>query len=252
MALQVATLFGAAMALGGALMLGLGIRHVWRASKVLRAPGPDEADAADASIVRLRGTVAEHGEELVEAPFSGTEVVVERHVVEERQLNPSVPVLPWDVVLEEGTASAPFDLRTAETTATVDGRIGTAILGRETVTTIGVGEALPDRIAAFHEQRELSTEPLGFGSLPGPLARIGRAVGLGKRTYSEERLKIGDEATIVGYPVDGAAAVSGTVDPLIVSDRSPHGTFFAMAKTGLVASVLGIGVLAIGLLLLLV
>ena len=122
MALQVATLFGAAMALGGALMLGLGIRHVWRASKVLRAPGPDEADAADASIVRLRGTVAEHGEELVEAPFSGTEVVVERHVVEERQLNPSVPVLPWDVVLEEGTASAPFDLRTAETTATVDGR----------------------------------------------------------------------------------------------------------------------------------
>ncbi|GAB3685579.1 hypothetical protein GCM10028857_16310 [Salinarchaeum chitinilyticum] len=255
MPLQFTTLFGAGLAFVGALMALLGFRHVWRASSVLRAPHADEPEAADAAMVRYDGTVAgAGGADPVEAPFSGTESVVVRHVVEERQINPGVWILRWDVVIEEGVESVPFELDTADATVTVDGAIGTAILGREQIASVDAGESPPDRIRAFLADSGLRETPLVFGSLPGPFEGIGRWLGLGRRTYSEERLATGDSVTVVGHPIGSGTGDGGseTVDPLIVSERSPWGTFRSMATTGLVALVMGVAVLAIGLVVLLV
>lgn len=248
MLLQFATIFGAALAVAGALIAFLGLRHAWRASRIARAPRAGTSDADDAAIVRYEGTVVGPGEgEPAEAPFSGTDSVVVRYAVEERQLNPGVPFLRWAVTIEEGTASVPFELRTPAAVVDVDGAIGSALLGSETVATVRAGDALPERIAAFHDAVGLDREPLAFGRLPRPLEALGRRLGLGRRTYSEARLEAGEEALVAGRRVD-----AGTVDPLVVSDRSARGTFLSMATTGLVAVAIGLAVLAFGLVVALV
>jgi hypothetical protein len=243
----------ALLAVGAAIAL-LGLRHVWQAGAILRAPAAGDPDAADAPLVRYEGTLADVADEdAIEAPFSGVPSVVVRHVVEERQLNPGVPILQWDVVIEEDVQRVPFEIRTPDASATVDGAVSRAILGQETVATVGVDESSPERIAAFTERLGLRERPLLFGSLPGPLASVGRLLGLGRRTYSEERLEVGEDVVVIGHPVgDGGDDTSSVIDPLIVSDRSPRRTFFSMAKTGLVAGVLGSGVVALGLIVLLV
>jgi len=176
MALQFETIFGMALVAGGLTIALFGLRHVWHAGAVLRAPHVGEPEAAGAPIVRFEGTVASVGageDGPFEAPFSGTAVVVARHVVEERQLNPGVPILPWDVTIAEGSESVPFEVDAGRTTTVIDGPIGSAILGSETIARVGAGGTLPDRIAQFHEATGLSTQPLIFGSLPGPLAGVG-------------------------------------------------------------------------------
>lgn len=256
------TLFGGAMAAAGALILLLAVRHVWRAGAVLRAPaaserggdasgaGTEAADtdaAGDRPLVRLEGTVdVALDDEPIETSFGGTPSVVVRHVVSERRLNPNVPFLPWSVTVREDTASVPFEVRTPATTATVDGNVGTAILDPEPVATVAAGESPPDRILAYDAEAGLDDARSPLAALPGPLAGLGRRLGLGRRTYSEERLEPGDEATVVGYPVG-----DGVVDPLVVSDGTPRRTFLSMARTGLGTGVLGAGVLAFGAVLVL-
>lgn len=265
--LTAATVFGAVVAFAGVLIVLLGGRHGRRASSVLRAPAAGERDApagaTDAPLVRLEGAVdlvpdggarreaprsssSRSGGEPIEAPFSGTPSVVVRHVVEERQLGTALLLIPWSVTIHEDAASTPFQVRTPAATATVEGSVGTAVLDAERVATVGPDESPPDRILAFDAEAGLGDRRSPLASLPGPLAGLGRAVGLGRRTYSEERLEPGDEATVVGYPLG-----DDTVDPLVVSDRSPRRTFLAMARTGLVAVAIGLGTLAVGALVLL-
>jgi|GEM_PF-1571327 len=286
MPLQLATLFGAGLAVAGAVIAVLGVRHCWQASAVLRAPHAGEPDAAGAPMVRFDGTVAEldagdaggsagdggdssdsaaeptgmilessndADEHSIAAPFSGTDSVVVRHVVEERQINPGVWILQWDVVIEEGVQSVPFELQNGDATVTIDGAIGSALLAREQIASIDAGESPPEQIRAFLADSGLRETPLVFGSLPGPLAGLGRWLGLGQRTYSEERLEEGDSVTVVGHPIGSGAGEGGseTIDPLVVSDRSPWGTFRSMATTGLVALVMGVAVLAVGIIVLL-
>lgn len=241
-------LVGGGVALAGGLIALLGLRHVWRASSVLRAPAL--ADAADDSAehVRLVGTVDAVADGApVDAPCSGTPSLVGRTVVAERRIGANVPFLPRDVTVHEETDRVPFEVRTPAATATVDGRVGTAILDGETVATVAPGETPPDRILALDAAAEIEDGDSPLAGLPGPLAGLGRRVGLGRRTYREHRLEPGEEATVVGYPVG-----DGTVDPLVVSDRSPRGTVVAMARTGLVAVAIGAVTVAVGLGLLLV
>lgn len=251
-------LFGGALAGAGALIALLGLRHAWRASAVLRAPAPgdrasddpasddpasDDRTSGDAAFVRLEGAVdAVEGDEPIEAPFSGTPSTVVRHHVSERRIGPNLPFLPGDVTVREGTDSAPFEVRTTSTTATVDGAVGTAILDPETVATVPPGESPPDRILAFDAEADVPDGGSPLASLPGPLSGLGRRAGLGRRTYTEHRLEPGEDATVVGRPLEDA-----TVDPLVVSDRSPRGTVLAMARTGLVAVAIGLATGAIGL-----
>jgi hypothetical protein len=254
MSLLPASPFAIALLAAGALIALLGLRHVWRAGSVLRAPSAGDPDAADAPLVRYDGTVVDLAgdDDPLEAPFSGVPSVLVRHVVEERQLNPGVPILHWDVVIEEGVQRVPFEVRTPNATATVDGPVQSAILGQETVTTVSAEESPPERIAAFTERVGLRERPFLFGSLPGPLSWLGNLLGLGRRTYSEERLEVGDDVTVIGHPVGNREeSRSDVIDPLVVSDRSPRRTFLSMAKTGVVAVLLGAGVLVIGLVVLL-
>ncbi|WP_248518344.1 hypothetical protein [Salinarchaeum laminariae] len=266
MPLQFATLFGAGLAVAGAVIAVLGVRHCWQASAVLRAPHAGDPEAGDAPMVRFDGTVAEVDagdvrgssgdasepsdtatENVIAAPFSGFESVVVRHVVEERQINPGVGILQWDVVIEEGVESVPFELQNGDSTVTIDGAIGSAILDRERIARVSADDSPPEHIRAFQEEIGLRERPLAFGRLPWPLGRLGRLLDLGRRTYSEERLDVGDSVTVVGHPVG-----SGTdrLDPLVVSGRSAWRTFLSMTTTGLVALLLGLPVLVLGLVVL--
>jgi len=244
--LSTSVLLGGAIAAAGVLIALLGLRHVWRASAVLRAPTAGGDAATNVPLVRLEGTVdATPDDEPVEGPFSGTPSVVLRAIVEERQVSPTLPLVPWDVTIREDVTSVPFEIRTPATTATVEGSVGTAILDREPVATVAAGESPPDRILAYDAEAEIDDARSPLASLPGPLAGLGRRLGLGRRTYGEERLEPGDDATVVGHAVG-----EGTVDPLVVADRSPRQTFLAMARTGLVAGAIGVATVAVGALIL--
>lgn len=113
--------------------------------------------------------------------------------------------MPRAVTVREGTDCVPFRVRTPRTTATVDG----------SVATVAPSDTPPGRILPFDAEAGIADGGSALAGRPGPLAGLGRRLGLGRWTYRERRLEPGEDATVVGYPVG-----DGTVDPLVVSDRS--------------------------------
>ena len=239
-------LFGVGALLGGAVILLVSTRYVWRASAVLRADVVESlTGVSPGSLVRLTGTAASSDADPLEAPFSGRESVVLRYAIEERRLSPYL--LPWFVTIHERAGSVPFRLQTSSSTIDVDEPTRAVTLSKDRVATVAPGSQPPDRIGRF--ERRVDAVPattvwharsFGFGLVAGALS-------LGTRRYTEERATPGDEVTVVGRTTD-----DGSVDPLVVSDRSPATTLRRMASTSLVGLAIGAFVTALGAVLLFV
>ncbi|GAA0657564.1 hypothetical protein [Salarchaeum japonicum] len=231
---------GGALVLVGLVVLAVSARYVWRASVVVRAPAVAALDdAAEGAVVRLTGTVEEPVNDAVVAPFSGRECVALRVEIEERRLS-VLYVLPWYVTVYEATAAVPFTLaagrasvRVAEPTRTV--QADTTIVARA-----GPGESPSDDISAFERDADGVSASSWWRSPPRVLRPVFRAVSIGTRRYTEQRIAPGDEATVVGRVRDG------TLDSLVLSDRGPRATVVRMARTAVGGVCVGLAGLAVG------
>ncbi|WP_435117532.1 hypothetical protein [Halolamina sp. C58] len=237
-------LFAVAMLLAGAVVLLASARYVWRASAVVRADAADSLAGIDSgSLVRLSGT-AEPGadEELLTAPFSGTDSLALRYAVEERRLSPYL--LPWFVTIHERAGSVPFRLRTPAAVVDVTEPTRTVTLDTERVATVRPDETPPERVERFEQRTDALPSTTFWHARPPGLGPVVNALSLGTRRYTEQRASPGDEVTVVGRVSEGG------VDPLVVSDRSPAGTLRRMAGISLVGLAIGAFVVALGLVLL--
>lgn len=239
-------LFGIGALLGGAVILLVSMRYVWRASAVLRADVADSlTGVSPGSLVRLTGTAASSDADPMEAPFTGRESVVLRYAVEERRLSPYL--LPWFVTIHERAGSVSFRLQTSSSTIDVGEPTRVVTLSKERVATVAPGAQPPDRIARFERRVDAVPATTVWHARPFGLGVVAGALSLGTRRYTEERAMPGDEVTVVGRTTD-----DGSVDPLVVSDRSPATTLRRMASTSLVGLAIGAFVAVLGAVLLFV
>lgn len=236
-------LFGAAMLAGGAVVLLVSARYVWRASAVVRAATVDSvAEVGSGALVRLSGTAEPAEEDALDAPFTGRESLVLRYAIEERRL--SLYLLPWFVTIHERAGSVPFRLRTPESVVEVVEPTCTVTLATDRVATVDPGETPPERIGRFERTTDALPSATGWHARPPVVGSVLDALALGARRYTEQRASPGDDVTVVGRVTDGG------VDPLVVSDRSPAGTLRRMAGTSLVGLAIGAFVVALGAVLL--
>jgi hypothetical protein len=239
-------LFGLVFVAVGAVVLLFSARYVWRATAVVRAASVDSLDGVDpGSLVRLSGT-AEAGEaDGLTAPFSGRASLALRYAVEERRLSPSL--LPWFVTIHERAGSVPFRLRTPETVVDAVEPTRTVTLARTVVAAVAPGETPPERVGRFERRASALPATTRWRDPPALLRAPAQWLSLGTRRYTEERATPGDDVTVVGH-----VTAAGGVDPLVVSDRSPAGTFRRMAGTSMVGLTIGafVVVLGVGLLVL--
>jgi hypothetical protein len=241
-----ATLFGAGMVIVGIVVLLVSLRYVWRTSRVWRAPAVTTlADVAPGTLVRITGTVHGVDGRGVAAPFSGRSPVAIRASVEERRLSPYG--LPWFVTIWETQQAVPFAIRTAEADVSVGNPVRTVVLGTDEQTTVGAGDTLPERIAAFAAETPAIPGTTVWRDPPSVLAPLWRLVSFGTRRYREAALAATDEVTVVGR-----CGRDGTIDPLVLSDRSPGRTFWRMARTSLGGLIIGTVGVALGVALLVI
>lgn len=244
--LSISELFGGAMVLGGGIVLVVGTRYVWRATAVFRATEVADLTDVDAdTLVRVAGSLSASDDELLVAPFSGTDCVVLRQRIEERRLSLSY-ILPWYVTVYEATGAVSFDVETHVDTIPIVEPARTVALTTTVVETVGPGERSPERIREFERANDEVPPSTVWREPPAIVAPLFRVLSIGTRRYSEQRAAIGDEMTIVGrIPTDASG-----IDPLVVADRSPFGTVFRMAKTSIVGLCIGLVGVLLGLFLL--
>ncbi|MGB9985452.1 hypothetical protein [Salarchaeum japonicum] len=235
--ISVSTLFGAFLLLVSTIVLAASARYVWRASAVVRTPTTESlADVDSNALVRLTGTVEPPDDPLV-APFSATDCVALRYQVEERRLS-FLYVLPWSVTVHEATAAVPFDLTTSIATVSIDEATRTVTAATTTVATVGPNDTPPDSIRSFERDHDTLSSSSWWQTPPRFIRPLFRALSIGTRRYTEQRIEPGDTVTVVGRTTDDGTALS----PLVVSDRSPRATVFRMARTslgGLVIALVG-------------
>ena len=236
------SLFGVAMCLLGAAVCLASARHGWRTAALVRARSVDRLDGvADGTLARVSGTVRDT-ERTLTAPFSGTDCVACRAVVEERR--PGSLLLPTYVTIHDPAESTAFDVRTPDATVSVAEPARTVALDSTAVATVGPDADPPDRIARY--EREADGLGPGWRSPPAPLAPIARALSLGTRRYGERRLSPGDDVTVAGR------VRAGSLDPLVVSTATPVGTLARLSRTSLAGFVIGAFALCLGVALLVV
>jgi hypothetical protein len=244
--LTIAELFGGAMLLVGGFVLVVSARYIWRATAVIRATERTELNTSDAgTLTRISGDVTQNNGESLVAPFSGTDCVALRYQIEERRLS-VLYLFPWYVTVHEATGAVAFDVQTEAGTIPVVEPARTVALSTEVVATTGSSTEPPDRIHQFEQESDnvpLSTVWRDPPSVVRPLFSV---LSIGTRRYSEQRAAVGDELTVVGQVTDGGSGI----DPLVVSDRSPVGTVFRMAKTSLGGLLIGVVGLLLGVFLL--
>jgi hypothetical protein len=236
--LQLSTLFGIMMLLVGGVALGASARYIWRGATVYRARIVDRLDGVPTgTLVRVEGTVEADETGTLTAPFSGAACVAIQATVEERRLSPVV--LPWDVALHEPTGAQPFRVRTESGTIAISEPTQTVTLERTQVATVGRGEAPPERIRAY-EAESSALAPTVWRDPPSALTGVVDLLGLGRRTYSEQRVGAGDRVTVVGRVTpDG-------LRPLVVSDRTPRDTLWRMSGTSVAGIAIGLVGIALG------
>lgn len=233
------------MVLVGAVVLAVSARYVWRASAVVRASDADSLDGVAAgSLVRVGGEARRGDADPLVAPFSGADCVALRYAVEERRLPPFLPLLPRYVTVHENAGGDAFHVRTGLATVRVTAPAGSVVADGRVVATVGPDDDPPERVARF--EREVDAVPVSTvrRDPPAPLEPLARALSLGTRRYTEQRVSPGDGVTVVGR-VDAAG-----VDPLVVSDRPPAATLLRMARTSVAGFGVGLGGLLVGAFLL--
>lgn len=236
-------LFGIGMLAVGVLAVGVTGRYVWRSTGIYRAATVDGvAEASVGDLVRFTGAVQDGPAEPLTAPFSGQRCRAIRYAIEERRLSPHG--LPWYLTIHETAGSVPFRVRTATATIDVEAPARTVTLERQVVATVGPDETPPERIGRFERETDGLPETTIWGSPPGPLRPIARALSFGTREYLEQRAETGEAVTVVGRVTE-----DGGVDPMVVSDRQPLATAIRMAKTSFVGLAAGVAGIALGVVL---
>lgn len=244
--LTIAEVFGGAMLLVGGFVLVVSARYVWRATAVIRATDREYLDTSDAgTLTRISGDVTQNNGESLVTPFSGTDCVALRYQIEERRLS-FLYLLPWYVTVHEGTGAVAFDVQTEAGTIPVVEPARTVALSTEVVTTTGPATDPPERIQQFEQESDNVPPSTVWRDPPSVVRPLFSVLSIGTRRYSEQRAAVGDELTVVGQVMNDGVGI----DPLVVSDRSPAGTVFRMAKTSLGGLLIGVGGLLLGVFLL--
>jgi len=244
--LTIAELFGGAMLLVGGLVLLVSGRYVWRATAVVRATAREKiADSDAGTLVRISGDVTQNGDNLLVAPFSGTDCVALRYQIEERRLS-FLYLLPWYVTVHEATGAVAFDVQTEAGTVPVVEPTRTVALSTDVVATTGSATESPERIQQFEQESDNVPPSTVWRDPPSVVRPLFSVLSIGTRRYSEQRAAVGDELTVVGRVTNDGLGI----DPLVVSDRSPVGTVFRMAKTSLGGLLIGVVGLLLGVFLL--
>ncbi|GGM75241.1 hypothetical protein J2752_002829 [Halarchaeum rubridurum] len=240
-------LFGGVMVLVGVVVLAFSARYVWRATSIYRAIDVASLDGAAAGmLVRVAGTAQRGPGDALLAPFSGEHCFALRYAVEERRLSPLL--LPWFVTVYERARSTPFRVHTPEGRIDVVAPARTVTLERQTVATVTPDERPPERIERFDQQTSALPSTTIWRTPPSVLEPIRRFLSLGTRRYTEEKAMPDGEVTVVGNVTEDG----DSIDPLVVSDRSPATTVLRMAKTSLVGLAIGGFGLLLGLALLVI
>lgn len=244
--LSATDLFGGGMLLVGGTVLVVSARHVWRATAVFRATTLADLERENAgTLVRVSGTVTRSDDDLLVAPFSAIECVALRYHIEERRLS-FLYLLPWYVTVHEATGAGAFGVRTVEESVPVVAPAHTVTLANHVVATIGADAEPPERISNFERESGGVPSSTVWRDPPSIIRPLFRVLSIGTRRYSERRAALGDEVTVVGRVTgDGSG-----IDPLVVSDRSPSGTVFRMAKTSFAGLLIGLAGLLLGYFLL--
>jgi hypothetical protein len=225
----------------GFIALGLaigwyGIRPLAVVPSVLRATVRDPSEATDVgSLVVCRG-VANTSNEILTAPFTGSQCLGFEFEVTERQ--PFGIGIPWfQAYLDGGVATRPF---------TLDGPAGTldvvpsakrfALDTDSTVITVGGSETPPERIQRFVDVRDELE----------PVARWVRIIPrLGTRRYVERRIAPGEEYLIAGHTERQQNEVLLAGD-LVITDRSPRRFAFARLWRAVFPTVVALVFVAVG------
>ena len=240
-------LFGAVLALLGAVVLAFSGLYVWRATSIYRAESVSSLEeTTPGSLVRVSGTAEQGPADLLSAPFSGEDCLVLRYAIEERRLSPYL--LPWFVTIHELAGSDTFHVRTAKATISIIEPARTVTLARNIVAIVPPGADPPERIARFERSTNAVPRTTVWRSPPSILQPITSRLSLGARRYTEQRAMPGDEVTIVGRVTETGEGI----DPLVVSDHPPDQTLLRMAKTSLIGLSIGLFVIALGLILVII
>jgi len=239
-------LFGGGLAVVGAIVLAFSGRYVWRATSIYRAePISALNETSSGKLVRVSGTAQQGDADLLTAPFSGNGCLALRYAVEERRLSPYL--LPWFVTIHELAGSDAFRVRTPEAAVDIVEPAHTVTLKRTIVATVPSSDESPERIARFEQNTAAVPVVTHWRSPPSLFRPITRALSLGTRRYSEQRVRPGDDVTIVGRITE----TGDGIDPLVVSDLSAGRTLLRMAKISLIGLCIGVFVVLLGLVLVL-
>jgi len=240
-------LFGGGLAVVGAIVLAFSGRYVWRATSIYRAePISALNETSSGKLVRVSGTAQQRSDtDLLTAQFSGNGCLALRYAVEERRLSPYL--LPWFVTIHELAGSDAFCVRTPEATVDIVEPAHTVTLKRTIVATVPSSDEPPERIARFEQNTVAVPVVTHWRSPPSLFRPITGALSLGTRRYSEQRVRSGDNVTIVGRITE----TGNGLDPLVVSDLSAGRTLLRMAKISLIGLCIGVFVVLLGLVLVL-
>ncbi|MFC7166051.1 hypothetical protein [Halospeciosus flavus] len=239
-------LFGIGLALIGAIVAGFSARYVWRATAIHRAtPIASRNETAAGTLVQISGTAQQGEADFLTAPFSGCDCLALRYAVEERRLSPLL--LPWFVTIHEKAGSDTFRVQTTADVLDIVAPARTVVFARHVVASVPAESEAPERIARFEQRSSTVPSTTIWRNPPTILRPLTSFLSLGTRRYTEQRLTLGDEVTVVGR----VTASGSGIDPLVVSDRSPIQTTLRMAKTALAGVLisgfsiaLGVGLLA--------
>ncbi|WP_158854988.1 hypothetical protein [Halorhabdus sp. CUG00001] len=249
---SIALLGGTIVALVGLAIVALGLRELSFAWRVYRGDPlavfelPNETGP-----VEVMGT-AEPGEGTAQAPISGVETLVCEWAVQERRTSGGThgSRTYWKT-LDQGLVGGPFRLADDTASCRVE-PAGSVREFEEHTVTVPAGTTPPERIRQFVAENpnvspQDETLDIGVAEL-----HIGN-----EQRFVERRLDPGEDCYVYGRahadPTAGARGgeVNVRVDGrgvrrFLLADRRERGVAWAVAKIGLAAVALGLGVLALG------
>lgn len=246
-----APLFVGVVGLFGLGIFAVGARELWFAWRVYRGePLAVYELPNETGLVEVQGT-AEPDEGTVAAPISGAACLLCEWEVQERRTNAAGKGSNtyWET-LDEGLIGGPFRLADDTASCRVEPAGSIRELEEHTVT-VPSGTALPEEIRSFVAANPDVTPQDGRIDLGVAELRTGN-----KQRFVERRLDPGEDCFVYGRahydPSAGSRGgeVSARIDGdgvrrFLIADRRDRGVAWAVAKLGLGAAAIGLGLLAL-------
>ncbi|WEL17119.1 E3 Ubiquitin ligase family protein [Halorhabdus sp. SVX81] len=246
-----ALLFAGGLAVAGVALLALGARELWFAWQIHRGEPlavfelPNELGP-----VEVQGIAKPDGG-TVESPISGSpSLVCEWEVQEHRTTNAGEGTNTHWKTLDEGLVGGPFRLADDTASCRVEPAGSVRHLEEQTVTVPG-GTPLPDRLAEFVAENPDVAAQDGTIDLGVTELKIGN-----DQRFVERRLDPGEKCYVYGraHYDAGAGHRGGEVNVVIngdgvrrflIADGRERGVAWDVAKIGSVPVVIGVGLLAL-------